>query len=145
MLRLYEAIELSYAEAPRTPNEFTLKRLSQVLKEQDLIGLFCLILHKRLFIIDDLEFVNKRQTLRQKFLSTEQVQSAAQLLNLIAFAAFQSEQKRDLFSPFFLTNLRKALSSLVSRDHRLKLFPSDFWVVDKHMAAKTENVPFQDI
>lgn len=28
-----------------------------------MIGLFCLILHKRLFIIDDLEFEGKRQAL----------------------------------------------------------------------------------
>jgi len=29
----------------------------KVKKDEQIIGLFCLILHKRLFIIDDLEFM----------------------------------------------------------------------------------------
>ena len=38
----------------------------------DIVGLFCLILHKRMFIIDDLEFIGQRQSLSQKFLTLEQ-------------------------------------------------------------------------
>ena len=33
----------------------------------------------------------------------------------------------------------------MSRDHRLKLFPSDFWVIDKSMAVKTAGEPLHKI
>lgn len=33
----------------------------------------------------------------------------------------------------------------MSRDHRLKLFEADFWVIDKSMATKTANEPFHKI
>jgi len=143
--KLQEAIEIGYRHAPQSPGDFALRRLDQVLREEDLLGLYCLILKKRLLIIDDLEFVGKRKTFRHSFLTLDQIWSTAQLLNLIAYCVFQTGNKRDKFSTFFLENLQGALSSLVSRDHRLRLLPSDFWVVDKHMAAKTENLGYQEL
>ena len=56
-----------------------------------------------------------------------------------------TEEKNKLFSEFFTSNLKEAVSNLVSRDHRLKLFPSDFWVIDKRIARNTEKVPFSNI
>ena len=75
----------------------------------------------------------------------EQITFAAALLNQIAHHVFSTEQKRDQFSEFFQNNLKSALSNLVSRDHRLKLFPNDFWVVEKNLSNKTTNVPFHKI
>jgi len=143
LLRLQEAIELRYRDSitRTTTNEL----FEQIRKDENIIGLFCLIMNKRLFIIDDLEFVGKRQALRQKFLSPAQVTFSAQTLNQIAYCAFQSEQKRDQMSEFFLSNIKDALSSLVSRDHRLKLFPADFWVIDKNMVTKSEYVPYHKV
>ena len=44
-----------------------------------------------------------------------------------------------------MSSLRDALSNLVSRDHRLKLFASDFWVIEKSMVNRTAAVPFHKI
>ena len=50
-----------------------------------------------------------------------------------------------MFGQFFLSNLRDALSSLVSRDHRMKLFETGFWVIDKSLASRTGEVSVHQV
>lgn len=42
-----------------------------VKKDKAVIGLLALIIHKRMFIIDDMEFVGKKQILNNAFLSLD--------------------------------------------------------------------------
>ena len=61
------------------------EELSKISNDEDILGLYCQILSKRLFIIDDKEFKGTRQTLMGKFLSLDQIKFAAFTLNRIAF------------------------------------------------------------
>jgi hypothetical protein len=61
------------------------EELSKISKDEDILGLYCQILSKRLFIIDDKEFKGTRQTLMGKFLSLDQIKFAAFTLNRIAY------------------------------------------------------------
>ena len=44
-----------------------------------------------------------------------------------------------------MKNIRDALSSLVSRDQRIKIFPNDFWVIDKSLANRTQESNIQTV
>lgn len=64
LLRLFDAIEAGFRNFPRGASEVNLEMQVRIKQDEDIIGLFCLILHKRMFIIDDLEFVGQRQSLK---------------------------------------------------------------------------------
>lgn len=49
----------------------TQESLAMVKQDRAVIGLLALILHKRMFIIDDMEFVGKKQSLTNAFLSLD--------------------------------------------------------------------------
>ena len=48
-----------------------------------------MILDKRLFIIDDKEFVGEKQSLSNPFLTLEQVKFVANFLNRLAYEVFE--------------------------------------------------------
>ena len=87
-----------------------------------MIGLLAMILDKRMFIIDDKEFVGDKQSLSSAFLSLDQVKFVAHLMNRIAYEVFEESGKAEVYGTFLLTNIKEALSRLVCRDERLKLF-----------------------
>ena len=82
--RLYAYLQHQYgAYTENFPNVF-----DQVRKDEEIIGLFCQILKKRMFIIDDMEFKSLKQSLSNKFLSIDQVLFASHTLNQIAYNVF---------------------------------------------------------
>jgi len=44
------------------------------------------------------------------------------------------------FHQDFQKNLRKAIDRLYDRDKRLELLPKDFWLVEKEMATRLQDV-----
>ena len=50
--------------------------MTMINHDRAVIGLFALILHKRMFIIDDMEFVGKKQSLTNAFLTLDQIKFA---------------------------------------------------------------------
>jgi hypothetical protein len=49
------------------------------------------------------------------------------------------------YSAFFLDSLKNVLQRLVNRDMRLKLFPSDFWVIDGHLESRSSEAKLKKI
>ena len=111
-----------------------------VKKDKAIIGLLALIIHKRMFIIDDMEFIGKKQSLNNAFLSLEQIKFVAALMNRIAYELFEESGQEAEYGSFLLSNIKEALSRLVCRDERLKLFGDDFWVVNKELKQLCETM-----
>ena len=63
----------------------------------------------------------------------------------MAYQVFQSETKMAFFDNYFLENLKEVLARLVVRTQRLEILPSEFWVIDKELSKKCEEVPLRDI
>jgi hypothetical protein len=61
------------------------EELNRISDDEDILALYCQILAKRLFIIDDKEFLGTKQALMGKFLSIDQIKFAAFTLNRVAF------------------------------------------------------------
>ena len=79
----------------------------------------------------------------------EQTAFIADLLNRgVAYRIFESEVIMAYFdgedSPFN-SNLRSCIQRLYDRDKRLNLYPKGFWIVDKALNARIENVNFESI
>lgn len=118
------------------------EELNRICDDEDILALYCQILAKRLFIIDDKEFLGTKQALMGKFLSLDQIKFAAFTLNRVAFQVFRTDQTKTLFRQTFLADLRDVLSRLHNRGERNKLFPKDFWTIDRSMADGVENLNF---
>ena len=71
----------------------TSQTMTLINHDRAVIGLFALILHKRMFIIDDMEFVGKKQSLTNAFLTLDQIKFAATLMNRIGYEIFEEEGK----------------------------------------------------
>lgn len=50
-----------------------------------------------------------------------------------------------MYGSFLLSNIKEALSRLVCRDERLKLFGDDFWVVNKELKQLCETMQLNEI
>ena len=81
-----------------------------------MIGLLALILEKRMFIMDDMEFTGKKQSLGNAFLSLNQIKFVSNLMNRIAYELFEDDNKGVTYGSFLLTNIKESLSRLVCRD-----------------------------
>ena len=44
------------------------------------------------------------------------------------------------FSKEFTENIKNAIQRLYDRDKRLKLLPEDFWIIDKDLSRRLEDV-----
>lgn len=88
-----------------------------------------MVLSKRMFIIDDKEFVGQKKS--GSFLTLDQIKFVALLMNRVAYEIFEQVNNLDLYGIFLTTNLKEALSRLVCRDERLKMFGDEFWVINK--------------
>ena len=86
-----------------------------------------------MFIMDDMEFTGKKQSLGNAFLSLNQIKFVSNLMNRIAYELFEDDNKGVTYGTFLLTNIKESLSRLVCRDQRLKLFGDDFWVINKDL------------
>ena len=69
----------------------------------------------------------------------------ATLLNRIAYELFEEEGQEAVYGFFLLSNIKEALSRLVCRDERLKLFGDDFWVINKELKQLCETMPLNEI
>ena len=98
-----------------------------------------------MFIIDDKEFVGEKQSLSNPFLKLDQVKFVSLLMNRIAYEVFEEEGKVEIYGSFLLTNIKEALSRLVCRDERLKLFGEDFWVINKELKNICAETPIGEI
>jgi len=123
----------------------SLNEWEQIKSDQDILALYCQILNKRMFIIDDKEFLGTKQSLMSKFLSVDQIKFAAFTLNRIAFQVFSTEQSMSHFKENFLHDLKQVLMRLHNREERNKMFSNDFWIIDKKLAAGVENMTFQKL
>ena len=119
--------------------------MTMINHDRAVIGLFALILHKRMFIIDDMEFVGKKQSLTNAFLTLAEIKFAATLMNRIGYELFEEEGKEAVYGSFLLSNLREALTRLVCRDERLKLFGDEFWVINKELKQLCETMQLGEI
>jgi hypothetical protein len=86
-----------------------------------------------MFIIDDKEFIGEKQNLNNAFLSIEQIRFVAKLMNRIAYEVFEEGSESAIYGTFLLSNIKEALTRLVCRDERLKLFGAEFWVINKEL------------
>lgn len=63
----------------------------------------------------------------------------ADILNrVVAYRIFSASDA--FFDEQMLDNLRGCLQKLYDRDKRLNLYPKDFWIVDKSMAARIDQL-----
>lgn len=67
------------------------------------------------------------------------------LMNRIAYELFEEAGQEAVYGTFLLTNLKEALSRLVCRDERLKLFGDDFWVINKELKQLCETMQLHEI
>ena len=86
-----------------------------------------------MFIIDDKEFIGEKQNFNNAFLSIEQIRFVAKLMNRIAYEVFEEGSESAIYGTFLLSNIKEALTRLVCRDERLKLFGAEFWVINKEL------------
>ena len=49
------------------------------------------------------------------------------------------------FTSYFLDNLKEVLSRLVVRNQRVEIMPDDFWVIDKELVQRCDNLSFHDV
>jgi len=119
--------------------------VEQVRRDEEIIGLFCQIMKKRMFIIDDLEFKGLKKNSSNEFLSVDQIIFAAATLNQIAYNVFLNENSMSKFSDYFLDNLSQVLERLVGVCQRVEIVPDDFWVIDKELQDKCENLTFAQV
>ena len=49
------------------------------------------------------------------------------------------------FSEYFLDNLNQVLERLVGVCQRVEIVPDDFWVIDKELQEKCENLTFAQV
>jgi hypothetical protein len=116
--------------------------LDQAREDHSLLSVFLLVLHRRLTVLDDLEFQGKQPG----FLPLSLTRFIADLLNRgLAYRIFQTEAAAAYFDPSLLDNLRACISRLYERDKRLKLFPADFWIVDKSLASRVDQVDLEAV
>lgn len=136
---LYSFIELEYLSTyTYLPKADFLKRIES---DIDILELFCQILSKRMFIMDDKEFANEAQSLSSSFLSLDKTEKVSLFLNFMAYCIFENEAVFTNFkhkvqlsnSANFIDDLSSVLGKLVNRMNRLRLWPDDFWVVNKTM------------
>jgi len=137
---LYSYIELSYLSGPMS--YYSMRKedfLRKVQSDMDILELFCKIVSKRLFILDDKEFIGEKSALVSNFLPVEQTEKVSLLLNFISYRIFESQAVLDKFkqslgdSDSFILDLSQLLARLVNRMNRLRMWPDDFWVVDKSL------------
>ena len=114
--------------------------VEQVRRDEEIIGLFCQIMKKRMFIIDDMEFKGLKKNKSNEFLSVDQIIFAAATLNQIAYNVFLNDANMSKFSEYFLENLSEVLARLVGVCQRVEIVPDDFWVIDKELKDKCENL-----
>ena len=71
-----------------------------------------------------------------------QTRFIADLLNRgLAYKIFENESVMAYFDgqeSAFLQNLRTCIQRLYDRDKRLKLYPKNFWIVDKGLSARID-------
>ena len=132
----YGALMAASAHAPPT------LILDQAREDHSLLSVFLLVLHRRLTVLDDLEFQGKRPG----FLPLPLTRFIADLLNRgLAYRIFQTEAAAAYFESSMLENLRACVARLYERDKRLKLFPADFWIVDKSLASRVDQVDLEAV
>jgi len=56
-----------------------------------------------------------------------------------------SKQSKDKFGEDFLSNLKKAITALYTRDQRLKINPENFWIVEKDILQRLDNLDYKEI
>ena len=98
-----------------------------------------------MFIIDDQEFVGKKPSQSGAWLAVDEIKFAALLLNRIGYEIYEDGGNRALYSNILLANLKEALSRLVCRDERLKLFGEEFWVINKQLKGIVADMPLHEI
>ncbi len=76
--------------------------MEKVKFDRDILQLFLTILHQRLIIVDDLEYLNqKKNPQAAPFLSPDQLKFISDLFNRIAYRIFQSEASAQDFPQEF--------------------------------------------
>ena len=58
---------------------------------------------------------------------------------------FNSPLTVGIFKSHFMADLRDVLGRLHNRDERNKLFPKDFWIIDKKLADGIQHMNFQQV
>jgi hypothetical protein len=74
------------------------------------------------------------------FIPFEEIRYTSWILNNIAYRIFWSGYTMGLFGSEFITNIKKALTGLYDRDKRLKINGENFWVIEKDMFTKMEEL-----
>lgn len=112
---------------------------SQVKADEEYLNLFCFIIAKRMIVIDDTEFQEKKKfPSKYPFIPFSDIRYVSWVLNNLAYRIFQSEYTMQQFSDDFLQNLKKALVSLYDRDMRLKINGENFWIIEKDIFERME-------
>ena len=118
----------------------------QIRQDEEFLNLFCFIVQKRLVVIDDLEFTGKQTTKQvQSFIPFSEISYVSWILNNIAYRVFMTQHNMGKFSSDFLTNLKKAVTSLYDRDVRLKINAENFWIVEKDILQRLDNLDYKEI
>jgi hypothetical protein len=86
---LYSYIELEYLNI----SYISMKKedfIHKVQSDIDILELFCKIVSKRMFILDDKEFIGEKSSLVSNFLALEQTEKVSLFLNFISYRIFES-------------------------------------------------------
>jgi len=66
-------------------------------------------------------------------------------MNRIAYEVFDEGGEAAIYGAFLLSNIKEALTRLVCRDERLKLFGPEFWVINKQLKNLCAEMPLSEI
>ena len=78
-------------------------------------------------------------------MNLDQIKFSALLMNRIAYELFEEEGREAVYGSFLMTNIKEALSRLVCRDERLKLFGEDFFVINKALKSTCEEMSLAEM
>ena len=146
-------ILFKYISQQYQPNRFNFQKFSEhdkilrtIKQDEEFLNLFTFIVSKLLIVIDDLEFQGKNKTQSQySFIPFKDIRYVSWILNNIAYRIFWNESTMNAFTEEFRTNLKKALTGLYDRDKRLKINGENFWIIEKDIIERLDDLPYERI
>jgi hypothetical protein len=124
------------------------KIIRKIQRDEEFLSLFTFIISKRLIVMDDIEFQGKNKNNKYEqypFIKFEEIRYLSWILNNMAYRIFWSNETSSKFTDEFLDNLKRAITGLYDRDKRMKLHGENFWIIEKDMLQKYDQLTHDEI